>query len=107
SCHVSQGSNRPVTYCEIAPPPAMQHASAPDANACSVFGKVNEMPFVAHTKMPACATPIRPQNAQSSVKLVAVPVAAVRIDHVTANAISAFLLPNKSAMIPAGIWNTA
>src|SRR6266545_3890385 len=90
--HPSGRSNCPVTYEESAAPPAMQHASAPAANACCVRSKVAPMAFAAHTKMPACATPIDPHSAHKLTKPVAVPVAAVRSDQMTEKPISAGLL---------------
>ena len=105
--HESGSSNCPVTYCDRATPPAMQHASTPDANACSVRGNVAPIAFAAHTKMPACATPITPHSAHSPLNPVAAPVAAVSDDHSTAKRISADLLPSRSATHPAGSWNAA
>ena len=96
-----------MTVCDSAAPPAMQHASAPDANPCAVFGKVAPMAFVAHGKMPAWAAPISPHSSANSANPVATPASAVNPDHATAKSASAALLPSGWFADRVGSWNAA
>ena len=96
-----------MSFCDRAAPNAMQHASTPDANACSVRPNVAPMALVAHGKMPAWAPPINVHRSSSPVNPVASPATPVRADHSTANSARAALLPSRSATHPDGSWHRA